>query len=559
MGGLSDLYVVDNPAGVSGTQLPAPATPPMPDTREGDPTWAPPQDSGDGTPIPPGLAFETNDGDGDMEIYYWIEGSGGEPEPLTDDPANDTDPAWAPDWPENLAGALPNGERPPIAFVRNGDLFVSSFDGAVVSNLTSSAAQEAAPDWSPDGRHLAFETAANGRREIAVLRVGYEPGPPAAYTASDLRIVTPGQPPSFTPSWFFYPMLPKDLPPPSPGGGEGPAGPPVTAGCTEPDPPEEDCAFAPADRIAFAGPDLDGGMEIFFATYEELDFNRPFADPNRTTHWAVTENSAEDSAPAWSPLGDMLVFERAVGGQPRLHFMEQDGESDRALDMQTVPGAGDRNPAWEPLLNQADVSTRRPCGRFSTRPRCKRAARVATVVCRPGDPPPCPQEPKCPDGTAPPCPEPPECPADPSACPPPECTRSGGPGRDVIRGTAAAEVLCGGGGNDDLLGRGGNDVFRGGGGRDLLRGGAGSDRLEGGGGGDRLFGEAGKDRLYGGAAGDFLVGGPGRDWLFGEGGRDHMDGRDRGRDRLNGGPGTDTAMLGGPRDGLQGVERPRRP
>jgi hemolysin type calcium-binding protein/WD40 repeat protein len=560
VGGLSDLYVVDNPAGVSGTQQPEPATPPMPASREGDPTWAPPQDSGDGTPIPAALAFETDAGDGDMEIFYWIEGSIGGPEPLTGDPADDTDPAWAPDWPEIGAGASPNGERPPLAFVRNGDLFVSSFDGTVVSNLTNSAGQEANPDWSPDGEHLTFELAANGRREIAVVRVGYEPGPPPAYRASDLRIVTPGQPPSFTPSWFFYPMLPDDLPPPSSGGGEGPGGPPVPAECTEPDPPEQDCAYAPADRIAFAGPDADGGMEIFFATYEELDFNRPFADPNRTTHWAVTENSAEDSAPAWSPLGDMLVFERIVAGQPRLHVMEQDGEGDRALDIQTVAGAGDRNPAWEPLLNEADVSTRRPCGRYSTRPRCKRAARIASV-CRPGDPPPCVQP--CPDGTAPPCKEPPPPCADgtPPPCkePPPECTRSGGPERNVIRGTAASEVLCGGGGNDVLLGRGGNDVLRGGGGRDLLRGGAGNDRLEGGRGGDRLLGEAGADRLSGGPGGDFLVGGPGRDRLLGEAGSDRIDARDRRRDRVSGGAGMDTATLGGPADRLRGIERSLRP
>ena len=559
--GLSDLYVVDNPAGASGTQQPAPATPPMPASREGDPTWAPPKDSGDGTPIPAALAFETNAGDGDMEIYYWIEGSGGSPQALTGDPADDTDPAWAPDWPEIGAGATPNGERPPIAFVRNGDLFVSSFDGAVVSNLTGSAAQEASPDWSPDGRHLTYEIAANGRREIAVVRVTYDDGPPAAYRASDLRIVTPGQPPSFAPSWFFYPMLPDDLPPPSSGGGEGPGGAPVPAPCTEPTPPEEDCTFAPADRIAFAGPDADGGMEIFFATYEELDFNRPFADPNRTTYWAVTENAAEDSAPAWSPLGDMLVFERIVGGQPRLHVMEQDGESDRALDIQTVPGAGDRNPAWEPLLNEADVSTRRPCGRFSTRPRCKRAARIASV-CREGDPPPCPQPLRCPDGSAPPCPEPQKCMAgDPPPCPPPpsDCTQSGGPERNVIRGTAASEVLCGGGGNDVLLGRGGNDVLRGGTGRDLLRGGAGDDRVEGERGGDRLFGEAGRDRLYGGAGGDFLLGGPGQDRLFGEAGRDRIDARDRRRDRVFGGAGTDTVTLGGPADRLRGIERSLRP
>jgi RTX calcium-binding nonapeptide repeat (4 copies)/WD40-like Beta Propeller Repeat len=552
----------------------------MPASSEGDPTWAPPGDPLDVPPLPPALAFETNAGDGDLEIYYWIEGSSGDAQPLTDDPANDADPAWAPVWPEDESGAERNGARPPIAFVRGGDVFVSSFDGTVESNVTISPDEEANPDWSPDGRHLAFEIGANSRREIGVVRITYDPAAPG-YKASDLRIVTPGEPPSFTPTWFFYPQLPDNLPPPMEGGGEGPFGPPVPLECSKPPPdpppdPPEVCTFAPADRIAFAGVDADGDLEIFFATYEELDFERPFAEPGHTTSWVLTDNSVEDAAPAWSPLGDMLVFQRSVAGQSRLHIMEQDGESERALDIQTVEGSHDRNPAWEPLFNEADVITRRPCGRFSSRPRCKRVARIASV-CRQGDPPPCPQPPTCADGAPPPCSQPPpECrpgapppcpqpPPDcvvgaPPPCPPPpsECTRSGGPGRDVFRGTASKDVLCGGGGNDVLFGRGGNDVLRGGSGGDLLRGGAGNDQLRGGVGRDRLLGDAGADRILGGPADDLIVGGPGPDSLFGEAGADRIDSRDRRRDRVSGGPGRDSAELGGPRDRLRGVEQKLR-
>ncbi|HYU58410.1 MAG TPA: hypothetical protein VEO00_10225, partial [Actinomycetota bacterium] len=68
---------------------------------------------------------------------------------LTDDPADDSQPAWSPD-----------GTR--IAFVsqrddaNRGDIFVMSADGSGLTQLTSGRDWDRSPHWSPDGSVIAF-------------------------------------------------------------------------------------------------------------------------------------------------------------------------------------------------------------------------------------------------------------------------------------------------------------------------------------------------------------------------------------------------------------------
>lgn len=118
----------------------------------------------------------------------------------------------------------------------------------------------------------------------------------------------------------------------------------------------------------------------------------------------------------------------------------------------------------------------------------------------------------------------------------------GGSGRDVLRGTDAADRIFGNAGRDRLFGYGGADT---------LIGGAGRDRLYGGTGDDFLRGRLGNDRLWGGSGHDTLIGGDGRDRLYGGHGDDVLRGGD-GNDLLNGGAGDDTLMGGRGRDILTG-------
>ncbi|MGH2678633.1 MAG: hypothetical protein ACRDHB_09775, partial [Actinomycetota bacterium] len=90
-------------------------------------------------------------------------------------------------------------------------------------------------------------------------------------------------------------------------------------------------------------------------------------------------------------------------------------------------------------------------------------------------------------------------------------TLLGGPGKERLTGTGAADVVLAGGGNDRIKTVGGADVVCAGSGKDTAAGGGGKDRLLGEGGKDLLKGQGGKDRH---------VGGPGRDTCIGGGGRD---------------------------------------
>jgi serine/threonine protein kinase/Tol biopolymer transport system component len=149
--------------------------------------------------------------DGDFNIYrinaagaassaHLAERSDGTPSwiQLTDDPAEDTGPAWSPDgrqiafcsnrsgsldiWLMNADGSRPvqltdypgidrlpcwspDGKR--IAFVRhlsrdNWEIFVMNADGSEQTNLTNHPAKESDPAWSPDGRTIAYSCDSDG-------------------------------------------------------------------------------------------------------------------------------------------------------------------------------------------------------------------------------------------------------------------------------------------------------------------------------------------------------------------------------------------------------------
>jgi Tol biopolymer transport system component len=115
---------------------------------------------------------------------------------------------------------------------------------------------------------------------------------------------------------------------------------------------------------------------------------------------------------------------------------------------------------------------------------------------------------------------------------------TGSTGRDVINGNPDDDRLDGGSGGDRVSGDAGNDVVSGASGNDRLHGVSGNDRVSGGSGRDRINGGAGKDRVSGGSSGDRMAGDQGNDRISGNSGNDLLKGNS-GADRINGGSGRD--------------------
>lgn len=66
----------------------------------------------------------------------------------------------------------PDGRQ--IAFVKNPDpqfnneIYVMASDGSGATRLTNSPGTDGFPSWSPDGRHIAFQSPRDGNPEIYV-------------------------------------------------------------------------------------------------------------------------------------------------------------------------------------------------------------------------------------------------------------------------------------------------------------------------------------------------------------------------------------------------------
>jgi Tol biopolymer transport system component len=137
--------------------------------KDWDPAWSP-----DGSRI----AF-SSEREGNWEVYVMAApepaqfGPGGEEEAcargagegqvnLTGHPVND----WLPNW-------SPDGRR--IAFVSdrdgNWEIYRMRADGGGQTNLTRSPGDDWVPAWSPDGRRIAFQSDRDGNWEIYVLEL----------------------------------------------------------------------------------------------------------------------------------------------------------------------------------------------------------------------------------------------------------------------------------------------------------------------------------------------------------------------------------------------------
>ena len=134
-----------------------------PERSDGISTWSP-----DGKQIA-FQAFGIFNKGGPYQGDIWVmDADGGNPRNLTNHHASDLGPDWSPDG-RQIAFSSYRDRAWEFEAWDNYDIYVMNADGTNLTNLTKHPAKDYAPDWSPDGRQIAFTSNRDGNREVYVM------------------------------------------------------------------------------------------------------------------------------------------------------------------------------------------------------------------------------------------------------------------------------------------------------------------------------------------------------------------------------------------------------
>ena len=127
-------------------------------------SWSP-----DGKQIAFTSAGKFNEG-GPFQSDIWVmDADGANPINLTNHDAIDETPDWSPDGRQIAFSSDRNKDWEFETHAMNWEIYVMNPDGTNPINLTNHLASDGSPDWSPDGRRIAFQSNRDGNSEVYVM------------------------------------------------------------------------------------------------------------------------------------------------------------------------------------------------------------------------------------------------------------------------------------------------------------------------------------------------------------------------------------------------------
>lgn len=298
------LMATDTPPAVPTSQATRQSNtrqPPTPlPTDTPSPTSTPPPTA---TPRPQWLAFESKRGElGDYEVFAMTP-NGSRLTNLTQSWADDVAPVWSPDgrhiafasFRDTLAGKWGLGD---------GSIYVMEFDAQAgqsgnVWRVTGEGGSEGWPTWSPDGRRIAFQSDRSGNWDIWIINAD----------GSGLVQLTRHKANDRYAAW-------------SPDG----------------------------SKMAFTS-NRSGNEEVWVLSIEEA-----LAQGDDSSAVNLTKSPKRDRYPMWSPDGNRLTFNTNRDGNYEVYIMNADGSQPRNVSRspKSTEGLADWSPDGRRLVLYSD-------------------------------------------------------------------------------------------------------------------------------------------------------------------------------------------------------------
>ncbi len=249
------------------------------------------------------VAF-VSDRDGGKSEIYSMGADGSNPARITNNNASDSAPAWSPD-------------KEKIAFVRNlggnDEIFVMNRDGSNEKRITNSPGLDAGPAWAPDGKRIAFESdRADGPGDIWIINIDTDELSNVTHNAA-YRDAEPTWSPDGTQiafqrhinnNWEICLIAASG----------------INDRCISNNPAHDQFpAWSPIEsesvqsKIAFESNRDNGRMVIYVMNSDGSEQQR------------LTAQDQDNFFPAWSALGDSIVFESNRDNNMEVYKMKSDG------------------------------------------------------------------------------------------------------------------------------------------------------------------------------------------------------------------------------------------